>query len=94
LAIDKEGEDKSDLRVNGDEQFKDAQQGTDLINADRIDAFVGSLSEGEMKVLATQIARKIPQAEAKKSIVTEAIKSAPAAAQNGIAAEAVRVAPP
>jgi hypothetical protein len=83
----------SELRVNGDEQPKDAQQGTDPISTVRIDDLVSSLSEEEMKVLATQIARKIPQAEAKKSIVTEAVKSAPAAAQNAVAAEAVRVAP-
>jgi hypothetical protein len=83
----------SDLRVNGDEQPKGAQQGTDPISAVRIDDLLGSLSEEEMKVLATQIAREIPQAEAKKSIVTEAVKSAPAGAQNAVAAEAVRVAP-
>jgi hypothetical protein len=72
----------SDLRVNGGEQAKGAQQGIDPISADRIDDLVGSLSEAEKKVLATQIAIEIPQAEAKERIVTEAIKSAPAAAHN------------
>ena len=41
-----------DLRVNGAEQAKDAQPGTDPISADRMDDLVGNLSETEMKDLA------------------------------------------
>jgi hypothetical protein len=82
----------ADIRVNGGEQTNDAQRGTDQIGGNRIDDFLGSISEEERKVLAAHLAREISEVEAKKDIVAETLRSSSAAAQNDITAEAVRVA--
>jgi hypothetical protein len=54
-----------DLRVNGDEQAKDAQQGADQLSANRIDDLAGSLSEEDRSYLI-MLSLKISLGKAEK----------------------------
>jgi hypothetical protein len=77
------------VRGKGGRQRSTAKAGTD-----RIKELVGGLDQEAKKTLAAELVRDVLPAEAKKAAVAEAVKAAPEAAEDDIAAEAVRVASP
>jgi len=68
------------------------QRPTVKAGPDRIKELADGLDREAKKALATDLVRDILPDEAKKVAVAEAVKAAPAAVENDIAAEAVRVA--